>query len=69
MRSYKGVEVVNTMIETAMHLNRGLLTSGAVFVSTTLSSILQGALLNPIQMQKKETSVISIDSALVLLGH
>jgi hypothetical protein len=51
---------VNTMVETAMHLNRGL---------TTLSSILRGALLNPIQMQKNEISVISIFSALIPLDH
>ena len=60
---------MNAMIETAMPLNRGLPTCGAIFISTTLSSILQGALLNPIQMQDKETSVISINSALVLLLH
>jgi hypothetical protein len=60
---------VNTMVETAMHLNRGLLMSGALFVLTTLSSILRGALLNPIQMQKKEISVISIFSALIPLDH
>ena len=52
-----------------MPLNRGLPTSGAVFVTTTLPSFLQGALLNPIQMRNKETSVISIHSALVLLHY